>query len=386
MTPEQYLSYLEKQAKNPDSYCSQKSDTQRKLASIQEISKIEPIPNAEKLELAHILGWLVVVQKGEFKEGDKVVYLEIDSFIPDTRYEFEFLRSRCFKEFPDGRRGFRIKTIRLRGQISQGLVMPIKILPKDTYTVGQNVSELLGVTKYEPPLPKCLSGKAKGHVPSFIIKTDETRVQLLQSVLDRHIGLQCFITEKIDGSSVTYFIKDDEFGVCSRNLELKLDDEDNQKGNAFVKWALENKVEEKLRDISNLLTPCRNIAIQGELYGPNICGNHLMQSTINVRFFNAFNIDKCQYYDLVTFKTIIKSLGFETVPILSENFKLINDIPEIMKLSVGKSKICPEVQREGIVIRPVKEVMDLGMSAYNFSTARLSFKAVSPVYLVEVEE
>lgn len=158
----------------------------RKLVSIQEIKDVKPIENADKIEVVKILGWAVVVKKGEFKVGDKVVYAEIDSLFPEKE-EFEFLRDR----------GFRIRTIRLRGQVSQGICFPIDILPEGEYEIGDDVTEILGVTKYEPPIPACLSGRAKGTFPSFIEKTDETRVQVLQDRLTKFKGVKCVYSEKL---------------------------------------------------------------------------------------------------------------------------------------------------------------------------------------------
>lgn len=343
---------------------------ERKLATIQTISNLEPIQNADRIEVASILGWKCVVKKGDFKVGDSVVYFEIDSFLP-VKPEFEFLRENCYRKFEDGREGFRIKTRRMRGQFSQGLVMPLSILPQGKYEVGQDVTELIGVYKYEPPMPKCLMGLAKGKFPGFIPKTDETRVQLLQEVISRHAGLDCYITEKIDGSSVTYFIRDGVFGVASRNLEL-------QEGlNAYWKWAKENSVEEKLRSLE-----C-NIAIQGEIHGVGINGNPLQLPNIDVRFFNAFYIDTCQYLSFRNFLELITQLGFKTVPILETKFKLVNSIDELVKIAVGKSVITPKAWREGIVIRPLNEVMDIGMSLAGFgNNGRLSFKVINPEYLL----
>jgi RNA ligase (TIGR02306 family) len=363
-------------------------ETKRKLASVQKIFNIKDIPKADKLQVANVLGWQVVIEKGSYQENDDVLYLEIDSFIPETRNEFEFLRARCFKEYPDGRKGFRIKTIRLRGQISQGLVMPLSILPRAKYTIGQDVTQLLGVCKWEPPMPKCLSGKAKGYYPSWLIKTDETRVQVLQPVITRHKGTKCYITEKIDGSSFTAYLKDDIFGVCSRGVDFKVDDEDNRKSNAYVKWAIENNIEKKMRDYltwSFGTITGKNFAIQGEIAGKDIRGNSLGLDGKDVWFFNVFLIDECRYLDCIEFHSVIESMGLKTVPIITDNFTLIDNIEELVKLSTGKSIINPKVWREGIVIRPLVEMLDLQMSAYNFTTARLSFKVVNPEYLIESE-
>ena len=226
----------------------------RKLASIQTIRALTPIEGADAIETAAVLGWQLVVKKGEFSVGDKAVYCEIVCLMPD-KPEFEFLKPR----------GMRVRTIRLRGQISQGICFPLSILPADAPTEEDtDVTELLGIIKHEPPIPACLSGIMKGNFPSFIPKTDETRVQVLQSVLNRYAGEPCFVTEKLDGSSATYFINNDEFGVCSRNMQL----EENAE-NSFWKIANTLEIESKLRTIG------KNIALQGELVGEGIQGNKL---------------------------------------------------------------------------------------------------------------
>ena len=151
---------------------------ERKLASVRSISNLSPIEGADKIELATVDGWKVVVAKDVgHKVGDLIIYCEIDSFLP-IKEEFEFLRKSSFKKMGD-QEGFRLKTIRLRGQISQGLIMPISVLnPPDTNIYvepfeGLDVTEMLGIVKYEPPIPAELAGKVKGLFPSFIPKTDE---------------------------------------------------------------------------------------------------------------------------------------------------------------------------------------------------------------------
>ena len=226
----------------------------RKLASIQLIRSLEPIEGADVIEKATVLGWQLVVKKGEFRVGDLCVYCEIDSLLPD-RPEFEFLKPR----------GMRIKTIRLRGQVSQGICLPLSILPDGiAFEENADCTTILGITKYEPPIPACLSGIVKGKLPSFIPKTDETRVQVLQQLLSKYKGEKCYISEKLDGSSATFYIYNNEFGVCSRNLELLED-----AANSFWKVARQMDIENKLRALNG------NYAIQGELVGEGIQGNKL---------------------------------------------------------------------------------------------------------------
>jgi RNA ligase (TIGR02306 family) len=343
----------------------------RHLASIQKIASVEPIPNADRIEVAAILGWHCVVKKGDFKAGDFCAYFEVDSFLP-VKPEFAFLDN-CLRhtDFGDG---YRIKTIRLRGVISQGLAMPLSILPPGvSVEEGMDVTDVLGVKLYAPPVPAELKGSMKGAFPAFISKTDETRVQVLQDVLARHKGEKCYITEKIDGSSATFYIKDGVFGVCSRNIELLESDT-----NAFWKLARELDIENKLRALN-----C-DVAIQGELYGNGINCNPLKVPGKEIRFFNAFDIKSFAFYDSDKFFRLMDALKLPVVPLISDSFALIDDIDALVKLSTRKSLINPSAWAEGIVIRTVKETFDLQM-AQGFGNGRMSFKVVNPEYLLTSE-
>ena len=336
----------------------------RKLASIQAIKALEPIERADAIEKATVLGWQLVVKKGEFKVGDMAVYCEIDSLMPE-KPEFEFLKPR----------GMRVKTIRLRGQISQGICFPLSILPSDfPISEDSDVTDILGIIKYEPPIPAFLSGIMKGKFPSFIPKTDETRVQVLQKVLDKYVGEKCYVTEKLDGSSATYFVKNGEFGVCSRNLELLEDDE-----NSFWKVAKDLQIESKIRQTG------KNMALQGELVGEGIQGNKLKLKGQTVKFFNAFDIDKFEFLNFEDFEKLLNDLDLPIVPVIDREYLLENDIDAIVRKSIIKSKICPDAYVEGIVIRPYTEKIDTLLSD-NSSNSRVSFKAINPEFLLKYGE
>jgi RNA ligase (TIGR02306 family) len=259
---------------------------ERKLATVRIITDIKPIEGADMIELATVGGWNVVVAKNVgHKVGDMVVYCEIDSFLP-IREEFEFLRKTSYKKMGD-QEGFRLKTIRLRGQVSQGLILPIHVLPLlEMVHEGQDVTEMLGIVKYEPPIPAELAGKVKGQFPSFLRKTDEERVQNLVKEYEEYryqSKHQFYITEKLDGSSATFYLNNGEFGVCSRNLELL-----ETEGNTFWKVARETDLENKLRQYG------KNLSLQGELIGEGIQGNPYKIKGHTVQYFNVFDIDKQQ--------------------------------------------------------------------------------------------
>lgn len=329
----------------------------RKLASLQRITALEPIPNADSILKATVLGWQLVVKKGEFSVGDLCVYIEIDSILPD-RPEFEFLRARSN----------RIRTVRLRGQISQGVCFPLSILPDSIEVAeGLDVTTILGIEKYEPPIPAQLSGIMKGGFPSFIPKTDETRVQILADLLEKYEGERCFITEKLDGSSVTYYWNEGEFGVCSRNMELE-----KSADNSFWKVATDLDIEAKLKHLG------QHIAIQGELIGEGIQSNKYKLKGQTVRFFNAFAISNNEYLDYADFRKLVEALALPMVPVLEDNFLLVSDINTLVDLSVGGSVLRKETRREGIVIRPLKEKTD--------QIGRVSFKVINPSFLLKYED
>ena len=347
----------------------------RKLATIRKIKELRPIPDADAIELAIVDGWNVVVAKNVgHKEGDLVIYCEIDSFLP-LEPEFEFLRKTSYKKMGDVE-GFRLKTIKLRGQVSQGLLLPLRdaveIIKRRNPGVEVaffeelEVTEMLGIVKYEPPIPAQLAGKIKGMFPSFLKKTDEERVQNLAKEyetwrlkqLQQDPGYNFYATEKLDGSSATFYLNDGVFGVCSRNLDL-LESDDN----TFWKAARDLKIKEKLESLG------RNVAIQGELIGEGIQGNPYKIKGHSVRFFNIFDIDTQEYFGLPMFlATMEHSLKLETVPVLG-GFLLPETIEELLKIAEEKSVLNPDFDREGIVIRSMDR--------------KISFKVISNKFLLK---
>lgn len=330
---------------------------ERKLASIQRILSVEPIENADSIERVTILGWHCVTKKGEFMPDDWCVYCEVDSILPN-KPEFEFLKPR----------GFRIKTIRLRGQISQGICFPLSILSDNsTYSpqVGDDVSEFLNITKYEPKIPTNMSGIAKGSFPFYIPKTDETRIQSIPNILTRHKGIECSYTEKVDGCSVTVWIKDGILEVASRNLWMQ-DTADN------VFWRTVRSMD--IEEIFKVFANGRNIAIQGELLGEGIQGNKYKLKGNTILWFNCFDIDKCEYMDITS---TAYNLGLKVVPQLGK-LTLNHSVDELVELAKGKSALA-DIHREGIVIRPCIEKTD-------YELGRLSFKVINPDFLVKYDE
>ena len=349
---------------------------ERNLATIRRIKEIKPIEGADAIELAVVNGWQVVVAKNAGHQvGDLVVYCEIDSFLP-TEPEFEFLRKSSYKKMGD-QEGFRLRTIKLRGQVSQGLIIPLK----DAYSLykrstpnldmqwfeGLDVTEMIGIVKYEPPIPAHLAGKVKGSFPSFLRKTDEERIQNLEkeyiewTLSSKH---QFYATEKLDGSSFTCYIKNGEFGVCSRNMDL-LETEDN----TFWAVARSLDLENKLKSLG------KNICFQGEMVGSGIQGNHYNMKDQTVFFYNIFLIDEREYVGYDEFRNMLFDLDLACVPVLSYPFNFPSDpetaiptVSDLLRSSEGKSILNDKVEREGLVIRSMDRT--------------ISFKAISNKFLL----
>ena len=354
----------------------------RTLATIQTVVAVEPIENADTLERLKILGWYVVARKGEFKVGDPLVYCEVDSLLPE-KPEFEFLRKSCFRQaiVENGNTllpaGHRIRTVKLRGQVSQGICFPLSILPEGTpLDVGTDVTAVLGIIKYDPPLPSCLSGVVKGYIPEFIPKTDETRVQLLESVIARHKGKEVYATEKLDGSSITIFVYGDQEGVCGRTLMFHTDDPNN----SICKIVREKSLLKWLR--SSCEADGCWYAVQGEIIGPGIQKNRYGLNKPEIRVFNVLQInDGAKGTHLLSMDDaflVAGSIGLQMVPWVG-TFILNHSVDQLVEMSKGKSTINKGIHREGIVIRPLEAEDDPEIG-------RLSFKAINPDFLLRYEE
>lgn len=311
----------------------------RTLASIQTILALTPIPKADAIETATVKGWKVVVKKDEFKVGDKVIYCEIDSYLP-IQEEYEFLRKSSYAELP-GKEGFRLRTVKLRGQVSQGLLLNMSVLPAGEYPVGSDVTARLGIIKYEKPIPKELEGQIKGYRSSIIKRTDEERVQNLDEQWDelRGKGLY-FAGEKLDGYSMTDYHVADQTGVCSRDLEF-LPDVDN----VYTRVAKKYDVGNKLRALK------LDYAVQGELIGFGINGNPYNLPDQDWRIFSVFDIQNYRYLSLPAMREFCTKLGLTLVPIVAEGVELPATVEAAVAFAEGKSLLNPKQRREGLVWR-----------------------------------
>lgn len=313
----------------------------RKLVTIQKISDIVPIPDADRIEMVKVLGWQCVAKKEEFKIGDLCVYFEVDSFLPvnDTRYEF--LKSSSYRKNDIMGEGYKIRTQKFRGQISQGLALPISLFPElSGKNIDEDVSEILGVVKWEMPEMESGMGTIIGAKPYGIPTTDETRVQSIDELRKQLLGKRYYISTKMDGTSCTIYFLNNEFGVCSRNNQIKDDDK-----SSMWKFMKKNNVEEKLRNLG------RPLIIQGEFCGEGIQKNRLRLKSAEWYIFNIIDGDTRKLVSLEEMLSIASQLGLKTVPIeeVKDNFNYT--LPELLERAKGKYP--SGLDKEGIVIRPV---------------------------------
>lgn len=315
----------------------------KNLATIQKVVAVQPHNNAENLELVTVLGWQVVTKRGEFKENDLCVYVVIDTVLSE-RPEFEFLRNKHF----------RIKPIRLRGEVSNGICFPLSIVPEPTDGVirpmtvgyglpeGTDLTESLGVKHYEKPIPPELAGQAHGGMPSFLIITDEDNLRSYPDAVPEMFGRPYYITRKEDGSSGTFFLRNNEFGVTSRRIHLK-----DTEGNGFWRMARKYDIENALR----AAFPNMDVAVQGEVIGPGIQKNQLGVTEMEFRLFNLFDINSRTYLDYAKLVAFTSAHNIPMVPLVCEGSAFGYTLEELIKLA-NEQKYGTGGPAEGIVIRP----------------------------------
>lgn len=338
------------------------------MASVRKIDDIRPIEGADSIECAVIGGWSVVIKKGEFAVGDLAVYCEIDSWIPTELAPF-LSKGKEPREF-EGIKGERLRTVKLRGQLSQGLLLPLEPTCANIESElfeGLDVSVPLNIVKWEMPINAQLAGQVRGNFPSLIPKTDQERAQNLVKEIAGAVasGMKFEVTEKLEGSSMTVYRIQGEFGVCSRNLDLKRDE-----NNTFWKVAIEEDIDAQMMSID----PYWDFAIQGELIGPGIQGNIYKLSKPEFRVFDVYDIQNGRYLDPDARRKLIDTMGLSHVPVLVASGSLedtlgITDVAGLLKFAEGQSVMgMIGCEREGVVFKECN--------------GGFTFKAISNKYLL----
>ena len=358
----------------------------RKLASIVTIATAEPIPGSDRLDVVTMKGkgWRVVTGRGEFKPGDTAVYFEIDSALPADDERYAFLRDRCLRSWTDKhgkvlRQAIRIRTVKLRGVISQGLVMPVALFPELAAIMnGYDEDEILKVEHFDDidaEMKAALDAsrpqgfrRREGNFPSWIPKTDEERIQNLADWPDTLKGVLWEVTEKADGSSMTVFHApsmrpEKPFGVCSRNFELERD-ETNAWWAAAVKYGIEGK----------LAALGREIAVQGELVGPGMNGNRDLLPEREFRVFRIWDVANGRYLGSTERRELCDRLGLPHVRVVAPAMDVFAELPSVdavLKFAEGTTDRGHE--REGLVFKEAD------------CEYPRSFKAVSNRYLLKLK-
>lgn len=348
---------------------------ERVLASIKRIDEIRPIENADAIECAVLGGWQVVVKKGEFQAGQLAVYAEIDSFIPHLLAPF-LSKGKEPREY-NGVKGERLKTIRLRGQISQGLLLPVEHNPPVAALIrrstdhalryvmeGDDVTEFLGIQKYEVVENWMKSSQAKGNFPSFIFKTDQERIQNLKREVEKWKanGDIWEVTEKLDGSSISIFVHQELelSGVCSRNLELRFDPDSP---GTFWSVALKYNLIEKI------LQSGMSLAFQGELIGPGIQGNPYNLKEHDLYIYDIFDIKGQKYLLPNEVQYLCRQFDVKHVPTYYLHALEDISLEEQIARADGQSELNPATIREGLVFKNMK--------------TQESFKVISNTFLLK---
>lgn len=345
---------------------------QRKLASIQMVQSIEPIVNADAIELVHIQGWQCVTKKGEFAPGDLGVFLEIDAIPPDEdRFRFLWTPKTATDSAPVTRPDkFRIRTMRLRGALSQGLFLPVPVFPElgGGVSAGEDVTEALGVAKYEPPPPTGM-GDWRASFPALLPKTDEMRVQSVPEVLEEMRGLPYVATLKYDGTSATFLVdpfRNAEFHVCSRNQSIR------DGGNLY--WDMARKY-----DIETILRANPRYAVQAEIVGPGIQKNPLGLKEVSLFVFNIYDMERARYLNHGDAQAFLAEVRLPAVETVERGDRFDHTLTSLLSLAEGRYAGTGN-EREGIVVRPLTETHSAVLGG------RLSFKVISNAFLLKEKD
>jgi RNA ligase (TIGR02306 family) len=317
----------------------------RKLATIEQIHSTRPIPDADAIEVVRVRGWDVVAKIGDFQPGDPCVYFEIDSLIPIDQDRYQFLANRGVRTDVNGNTGHVLRTMKLRGQYSLGLVLPLDVFPElaaDT-PVGTDVSDLLGIIKWDPPVPPEMEGAVVGPFPSWTRQTDAERVQNLADMFPLDPP-GWTATEKIDGMAATFsFDPEGNPTVSTKTWSMAYNPD-------HTMWRLADQlgVFDLLRSVSAQLDPLVNefgpVVLQGELYGEKIQRNPLKMRGHHLAFYGGLvGQQRMGFSDVAS---LFPELPF--VPIV--NLPVPTSIDDALAQVEGmESLVSPGHQAEGVV-------------------------------------
>lgn len=351
------------------------------MAEIVQIDDIVEHTNADSLEICIVDGWRCITRKGEFRKGEIAVFIQPDAWVPNELAPFlsKIREPRVF----NGVKGEKLRTVRLRQVVSQGLLLKVQDAFKNVDipfaqfpNIGDDVSELLNIQKWEAPIPSQLAGVTRGNFPSWGRKTDQERIQsVFKKIRDYLVNDHWVVEEKLDGSSASFGKYGDEIVVCSRNLSLKYEDEDNQRNNTFVRTAIELNIVEGLKSLN------KDIMVSGELIGPGIQGNKYNLDSHQWHIFDVYDCNERRYMHMDDRLRFIGELStacgnvLKIAPIIHDAIKFDQDISvdQLIDMAKGFSVLNDKQMREGLVVK-------------NLRDPDLSFKAISPEFLLKYDD
>lgn len=319
----------------------------RELATVQCIQNVLPVEGDDRFEWICVQGWRCAVKKGEFELGDACVYVEDGSFLPVSE-EFEFLRDDCYRQSGLMGEGLRLKARMVGGQISQGLALPMTVLPEPEgeYYLGEDVTDVLGVRKWEEEEEAVSDGTVLAEPPDEIPETDETSVQAHPGMIFEFMRVHgYYITTKMDGICVTMYRRNGHFGVCGKNFEYEDDDRC-----VMWKYVHDHGIRKKI-----MKRGLNNIAIQGEFCGPGIRGNKMGLVEPEWYVFTVTDLDTNRRLSLDEMREVCEMLDLSMVLVeeVKDSFGY-ESVDELLEKAKGKYP--SGMDKEGIVVRPVVPV------------------------------
>jgi RNA ligase (TIGR02306 family) len=354
----------------------------RKLASVRRINQLSPIEGADRIEVATVDGWNVVVKKGEYQVGDLCIYLEIDSWVPNAIAPFLTKEGKEPSEY-QGVKGERLRTVKLRGQISQGLILPVSGLKGVSLEEELDVTKELGILKWEREVKDQRRGvqpfkeyTCKVFPTHLFPKTDQERIQ---NVFSKRPATHTYeATVKLDGSSCSIFRLEGKLRVCSRNLEIHIVEEDDGFWTKLWKRLLRKPIRYKNTDnhfVQMALKYERHIVegfcFQGELCGPGIQNNYERLKEKEFFVYDVVDLSTRKYLPPKERRRLVKAIGLKHVPVLSTEHAYPSSVEEALKWA-DTTQSMNRSDAEGLVFKSNED-------------PNITFKIISNNYLLKEE-
>jgi RNA ligase (TIGR02306 family) len=311
------------------------------IVEVSRIDKVLPHPNAEKLELGIVKGWQLVIPKGKYAAGDRIVYIPIDSVLPIELSD----RLGITKYLSHGR----VRCAKLRGEPSFGVVMDVE----SDWPDGTDVAAHYGITKYVPPIRTSIGDAAPNH-PLFVSYTEIENMRNFPEVI--RPGEEIVLSEKIHGTNCRIGLIDADgtatWMAGSKGMRRAQPPDEQMASNLYWHPYTVAGVADLIRSVFN--EGRRQVILFGEVYGRVQSLRYGLPGEIAFRAFDLL-VDG-RYIDFDRFQSLCAQFGVQTVPVL---YRGPFDLETVKKLAEGRSTL-PGADhiREGVVARPVIERQD----------------------------